>query len=115
MSDFLGGIQPYNTAVSQSATETKAKDLQHSLSNLKGSSDEELMDVCKSFESYFLEQVFKSMEKTIMEDKNSATNSGATSYFKDMLTQKYAENATQTGGYGIAQQLYESMKRQLNE
>ena len=115
MRDFFGGIQPYNTAVSQPATETKAKDLQHSLSNLKERSDEELMDVCKSFESYFLEQVFKSMEKTIMEDKNSATNSGATSYFKDMLTQKYAENATQNGGYGLAQTLYDSMKRQLKE
>lgn len=110
---MIGGINSYNPNVSRTSTETKANQLQNSLENLKNSTDEELMDVCKSFESYFLEQVFKSMEKTIMEDKNSTSTSGYTTYFKDMLTQKYAENATKTGGYGIAQMLYESMKRQL--
>ena len=32
-------------------------------------------------------------------------------YFKDMMYQKYAEDATDTDGLGIAQMLYESMKR----
>ena len=71
------------------------------------------MDVCKSFEAYFLEQVFKSMEKTVMKDESSSGQSGYTNIFKDQLLQEYANNATETGGYGIAQMLYESMKRQL--
>lgn len=98
--------------MNETATQTKAKNIQSSLENLDHSSDEELMEVCKSFESYFLEQVFKSMEKTIMKDEDSSTDSGYSSYFKDMLTQEYASNATEIGGYGIAQMLYESMKRQ---
>lgn len=113
MSSSLDAISSYyNTSTTQSATETKAKSLQNSLENLDNSTDEELMDVCKDFESYFLEQVFKSMEKTIMKDEDRSTDSGYTDYFKDMLTQEYASNATETGGYGIAQMLYESMKRQ---
>lgn len=112
MSSSLDSINYYTSSIQQSSSQTKAKSLQNSLQNLENSTDEELMDVCKSFESYFLEQVFKSMEKTIMKDEDSSSDSGYTSYFKDMLTQEYASNATETGGYGIAQMLYESMKRQ---
>ena len=34
-----------------------------------------------------------------------------TAYFGDMLEEKYAENVTESGSLGIAQLLYESMKR----
>ena len=33
----------------------------------KGSDDEQLMDACKQFESYFVEQMFKEMMKTVPE------------------------------------------------
>lgn len=112
MSNSLDALSFYQSSMNETATQTKAKNIQSSLENLDHSSDEELMEVCKSFESYFLEQVFKSMEKTIMKDEDSSTDSGYSSYFKDMLTQEYASNATEIGGYGIAQMLYESMKRQ---
>lgn len=112
MSSSLDALSFYQSSVNGTATQTKAKSLQNSLSNLDNSSDEELMDVCKDFEAYFLEQVFQAMEKTVMKDENNSTDSGYTSYFKDMLTQEYASMATETGGYGIAQMLYESMKRQ---
>ncbi len=113
MSLSLDGLSYYTSSVNQTATISKTQNLQNSLENLDQSSDEELMDVCKSFESYFLEQVFKSMEKTVMKDENSPDSSGYASIFKDQLLQEYANNATDNGGYGIAQMLYESMKRQL--
>ena len=112
MNSSLDALSMYQSSMSVTATQTKAKNLQNSLENLDNSTDEELMDVCKSFEAYFLEQVFKSMQKTIMKDEGNSTESGYTSYFQDMLMQEYANNATETGGYGIAQMLYESMKRQ---
>ncbi|MDF2950590.1 MAG: hypothetical protein K0S18_173 [Anaerocolumna sp.] len=70
--------------------------------------DEELMEACKSFETYFVEQVFNEMKKTIpnQEEQNEYVN-----YFGDMLYEKYAENITDSGNLGIAQMLYESMKR----
>ena len=73
-------------------------------------SDEELMEACKSFESYLLEQVFKGMEKTVMKDDEEEENDYL-AQFGDMLYEKYAEDATENQSIGIAQMLYESMKR----
>ena len=80
-------------------------------------SEEELMKACKEFEAYFVEQIFKGMEKTIMkaEDEDSST-SMYQEYFGDMQVQEYAKAATeQTNGngtgIGLANQLYEQMKR----
>lgn len=91
-----------NTSAKTNKLEDKLKD------NFDNSSDKELMDVCKSFESYFIEQMFKEMKKTVPGngEKNEYLN-----YFGDMLTEQYADDATETGSLGIAQMLYESMKR----
>lgn len=78
-------------------------------------SDEELMDACKQFESYFLEQVFKEMEKTIPtnEDSDSST-SNLVDYFKDSTIQELASESTDNNSLGLAQMLYEQMKRNYN-
>ncbi len=77
--------------------------------NNKTASDEELMEACKSFESYLLEQVFKGMEKTILKDEEEENDYMA--QFGDKLYEEYAKQATESGSLGIAQMLYESMKR----
>lgn len=112
MSNSIDALNYYSSAVNSTASQTKTEKLQNTISNLENSSDEELLEACKGFEAYFLEQVFKAMEKTVMKDEKSSTDTSYSSYFKDQLIQEYADNATQTGGYGIAQMLYESMKRQ---
>ena len=71
--------------------------------------DEELMEVCKSFEAYMLEQVMKGMEKTI--SYNEEKKNPYMEQFGDILYQEYAKSATETQGLGLAQMLYESMKR----
>ena len=94
--------------------------------------DDELMSVCKDFESYFLEQVLKSMEKMakvdsddedsnlfssmvgITDEASDSTLSTMTSYFGDEMTKKYASLITESNhgeGLGIAQKLYDQMKR----
>lgn len=81
-------------------------------SKLKGSvdksTDKELMDICKSFEAYFIEQVFKEMRKTVpkSEESNEYLN-----MFEDKLYEEYSSNITQNGNLGLAKMLYESMKR----
>jgi flagellar protein FlgJ len=88
----------------------KTSSLEKSLSNnLDNASDNNLMDVCKNFESYLVEQVFKQMESTI--PKNEEEDNEYVDYFKDMMFQEYASDATNSQGFGIAQMLYESMKR----
>lgn len=74
----------------------------------------ELMEACKEFEAYFIEQIYKGMEKTIMkaEDEESSTAGQYKDFFGDMQIQEYAKIATEQGdGIGLAKQLYEQMKR----
>lgn len=75
--------------------------------------EDELMAACKEFEAYFIEQVYKGMEKTIMKaEDESGSASQYVDYFGDMQIQAYAKAATEQGnGIGLASQLYEQMKR----
>lgn len=75
--------------------------------NLTTAEDEKLKEACKTFETYFVEQVFKEMKKTVHQsDENEYTE-----YFGEMLYENYAEEVSKSGSLGIAQMLYESMKR----
>lgn len=75
------------------------------------STDDELMDACKEFEAYFVEQAFKAMQKMVPENEDSSS-SDYMKYFGDTLVQEYAKSATNQGdGFGIANMLYEQMKR----
>lgn len=87
---------------------TNTKQLENKLSSVNSENDDELMEVCKSFESYFVEQVFKALKKTVPE---SETNTGEyVEMFGDRLYEEYASMATESQGFGIAQMLYDSMK-----
>lgn len=100
----------YANAANQSASRLKSQ-LE---SNSTSSSDDELMDVCKQFESYFLEQVFKEMQKTIPNNEDSDASTGQlVDYFKDQMIQEIASESTEQSGLGIAQMLYEQMKRNM--
>jgi len=81
-------------------------------SDYSEATDKELMDACKQFEAYFLEQVFKGMEKTIPKD-DDGSSSGMTmmDYFKDEMIQDVAADATEQNSLGLAQMLYDQMKR----
>lgn len=78
-------------------------------------SEEELLDACKEFEAYFLEQVFKEMEKTVdvFKDENSVSNysNSMVDYFKGETIQSLASESTENQGLGLAQSLFEQMKR----
>ncbi len=80
-------------------------------SDYKNATDDELMTVCKEFEAYFTEQMFKSMQKMVPKSEEGSSNK-TMEYFEDMIVKEYAKNSTeQTSGNGIAQMLYEQMKR----
>lgn len=103
----------YNAAA-QTASTSKSSKLENQLSNtlssdLKNASDEELMDACKSFESYMVQQVMKQVKNAVA--KSDEDEGEYVSYFGDMLYEKYAADIVESGELGIAQQLYEAMKR----
>lgn len=97
-----------------SVGKTSADKLVNNLDNLnvEDASDEELLEACKSFETYFIEQVLKEAKKTI-KDEDEKENQYL-EYFGDNMIQEYAGMISERGDLGIAQSLYESMKRNGN-
>ena len=76
------------------------------------SSADELKEVCREFESYFMEQVYKEMLKTVGQDEDGdASLSSLVDYFKDGAVQTIASQTTEQSGGVLAQQLYDQMKR----
>ncbi len=113
MSLSIDGLSSYDDIMASAST-SKTDGLANKLESVDYSkaTDEELMEVCKDFESYFVEQMFKAMEKMVPKSEDDENSSMSTvEYFSDMLTQEYASNATKQGSFGIAEALYEQMKR----
>lgn len=110
MADMLSGIGDYYSQYNK--TDATSDKLSGALSTTDYSkaTDDELMDVCKEFEAYFVEQVIKSMEKMIPKDEDSET-SKYLDYFGDTFTQNLASAVTEQTDLGLAQMLYEQMKR----
>lgn len=113
MSDLLSGINSATSSYVQKDSKTDA--LRDRLTN-SGSivSEDDMMSVCKDFEAYFTEQVFKAMEKMVPDDEDSSSSTSYLSMFKDTLTQEYAQMSAESNGgdgLGIAQMLYEQMRR----
>lgn len=113
----ITGIDPsnYYSDYYTQASNASSGALENTLSKVgEETTEDELMEACKEFEVYFIEQMYKGMEKTIMkaEDEENSTASQYVDYFSDMRTQAYAKaTAEQGNGIGLAQQLYEQMKR----
>ena len=97
--------------------------------DLSKATDDELMEVCKDFESYFVEQMMKAMVKMSSIDESDSDNiyaslfgvtddsdsgmSTLSSYFGDELVSQMASQVTESQGkgLGIAENLYKQMKR----
>lgn len=111
ISGLSGMYTEYMNTVASNATTEKLKSA--ASADYSQSTDEELMDVCKQFESYFLEQVFKEMKKTIPDGSLSQdqNTSNLVDYFTDNAIQELATQSTDKNSLGLAQMLYESMKR----
>jgi flagellar protein FlgJ len=99
------------TQMQNSKNDTKAVGLQNKLTGINSDSatDEEMMEVCKEFEAYLVEKVFDRMKDAMTDSEEE--ESDYLNYFGDMMYQEYAKAITENGELGLAQQLYESMKR----
>lgn len=99
----------YTTAANQTASR-----LQNQLDGAdytKASSDE-LMDACRQFEAYFVEQMYKAMLKTVPQNEETSNyTSTVMDYYKDQMVQSMAEETASGNGLGLAQMLYEQMRR----
>lgn len=106
------GITEYAMRESKNAsTEALKKKLEQT--NEK-SSDDELWAACKGFESYFLEQIFKEMQKSVdalKPEKSDNSTSTLVDFFKDQTLQDVCATSVDKQSNGFAQMLYENLKR----
>lgn len=108
--DALASSSLTNTGL----TDGKAQSLQDTLqSDLSQASDEQLKKVCKDFESYFTEMVFKEMMNSVPDNSQSdSATKQAKDYYKEQLIQTWSDMSAQGGrGIGLAEQMYEQIKR----
>lgn len=110
----LTGLSSYYSDITTAQAQTaQTQKLQQTVSaDYNNATSEELMEACKEFEAYFLEQMFKEMEKTIpSNDNEDPATQRLVDYFKDNALQQIAEESTESNSLGLAQMLYEQMKR----
>lgn len=105
-SAFVNTVSDNAKAASNDLTKKLDKDM-------SDATDQELMDVCKEFEAYFIEQVFKNMKKSMVPQTESMSGADATlkDFYEDKLMSEYAAGAAKQSENGLAQMLYEQMKR----
>ncbi len=105
-------ITEYATIESKNAS-TRA--LQNKLENVSNkSSDDELWAACKSFEAYFLEQMFKEMQKSVdalKPETNDRSTQTLVDFFKDQTLQDVCATSVDNQSNGFAQMLYENLRR----
>lgn len=104
----------YTDYYSKMARDSKTNRLSSNASkDMSGSTDEELMEVCKEFESYFVEQVLKQAMDTFTtgDEMSSGAMSTLQGFYKDNLVKEYSTKITDNEDMGLAKILYDQMKR----
>lgn len=111
MPGYMDYASIYTSQLSSGGKTNGVSSLESTLNRtqLENASDEELMDVCKSFEAYFVEQVMKEAKKTVKFDDEEENK--YIEFFGDTMYQEYANILADRGDLGIAKMLFESMKR----
>ena len=108
----ISGIgDSYLTGYSTTANDALSNELANQVQNAE--KDEEMLDACKQFEAYLVQQMFKSMEESakIFSDDDEDDSSSYVDMFQDNYLSTIAEQMVNSGqGLGLAEQLYESMK-----
>ena len=99
----------------QESKNASAAALQKKLENTTSkASDDELWQACKGFESYFMEQIYKEMQKSVdalKSDDHDKSTQTLVDYFKNQTLQEICSDSVETQSNGFAQMLYENLKR----
>lgn len=113
----IGGLTAsYSDLLTKESTSSSKLKESLNATDYASATEEQLLGACKEFEAYFLEMVFKEMEKSayVFSDEKEGSNSQLVDYFKDTTLQQLTADSTEKQGLGLAQQLFEQMKRNYN-
>lgn len=117
MSFSIDGISSMVDLTSTTASANNATALAESLDSVSSSkTEEELLEVCKDFASYFIEEVLKEVKENMtMEDEDTdSTMQSLTDYHMDSVIEDISDQLLDQSGNSYIQQLYEQMKRNYN-
>ena len=81
----------------------------YAASSMDPNDKKQLMEACESFESYFLQMLFREMRKTLSDEDGLIPKSNAEKIFTDLLDEETSKNAARAGGMGLAQMMYKQM------
>lgn len=96
-----------------SVKRSQSASLENTLSGVnETTSDEELLESCKEFEAYFIEKVISQAKKSILSQEDEEGE--YVKMFSDTFNQSLADSVVESGGVGLAQELYESMKKNMS-
>ena len=106
-----------NTTNTDATTNYNANALKKSLNGVSSdTSADELIEVCKDFESYFVEQVIKQMKDTFTsDDDEDSTMSQYKDLYMDQAIETVADEMVDQIGESYTQTLYEQMKRNIGQ
>ena len=76
----------------------------------ENSSEEEMKQAIKDFESYFVEQILKNVQESLKSDEDSS-NAQLTEFFMGQVGEKLADQIVDQVGNRMTQTLYEQMCR----
>lgn len=101
----------YTNNASSASNNAKTSALESKLNGIHTDSadDAKLMEACKEFETYLVEQVVKQVKETMLDEEEDST--GYMKVFGDTMVQDISSTITESSDLGIAQKLFESMKR----
>jgi Rod binding domain-containing protein len=85
----------------------------HALTRLRGqvseSPDGALKQTAQQFEAYFLQEMIKSMRKTV--EKSDLVEQGSVEFYEEMMDKELAMTMARRGGIGLAQTLEAQIQR----
>ena len=101
--------------IKTSQTKAEQGGFEEILQQVQGEKDEKkLMEACRNLESVFVNMMFKQMQSTV--EKSGLTDGGyGEEIYNDMLTEKYAEEATKGSGLGLAQVMFKQLSKNITK
>ena len=117
MSISIGGISSLVDTTQTTAATNQATKLQDSANSISSNStEEELLEVCKDFTSYFVEEIMKEVKEnmTMGDEEQDSSLQTLTDFHMDSAIETLADEVVDEIGESFTQQLYEQMKRNYN-
>lgn len=117
MSISLDGISSLVDTTQTTAAANQATKISNAAKGISSdTTEEELLEVCKDFTSYFVEEIMKEVKEnmTMEEEDTDASLQTLTDFHMDSAIETMADEVVDEIGESFTQQLYEQMKRNYN-